>query len=246
MDSYIRQQSAWEILKGSFSIYGRYFFALFFMYFLIVLPFAALAEIGAAENSSALIWIGSLLLYLAVTSIAGGALTVSVSDICLGNQPSIQRSYKRVFGVLLGKLLATDFLVFLFFIAGLILLVLPGLIFLAWVVVFGPVVVLEGAWGLDAIRRSKALGQGFYLRNGAMFAALIVVYTLIDVGLRLMGAGIANSLGFLQSWMVEAALVPFSELFSPILLIVPILMYYDLRARKEMYNRAALAEDLRH
>lgn len=246
MDSYIRQQSAWEILKGSFKIYGRYFSALFFMYFLIVFPFAALADIGAQEDASITFWIGSLLLYLAVTSIAGGVIIISVSDICLGNQPSIQRSYKRIFGVLLGKILATDFLVFLFFIIGFILLVVPGFVFLAWIVVYGPVVVLEGAWGLAAIKRSKALGQGFYLRNGALFIALIIIYTLIDEALRLIGSGLADSLGFLQSWMIEAALVPFSELFSPIMLIAPILMYYDLRARKEMYTRATLAEDLRH
>lgn len=97
--------------------------------------------------------------------LAFGAITISVSDICLGNAPSLARSYKKVFG--------------LFDLIGLVLLIVPGIIAILWFIFTPCVVVLEGLGGLTALKRSKAIGQGYNWRNLGIVVLLLVIWIVI-------------------------------------------------------------------
>ncbi len=246
MHGYVRQQSAGDIIRGALKIYGENFFTIFFTYILLMYPFAALQAIAEAEAALSLFWVGAFLTYVCTSSLAGGVITISISDICLGYKPSVWRSYTRVVGVLLGKLLVTDLLTILIVMIGFTLLIVPGFLFLAWVIIVGPVVILEGTWGVNAFKRSKSLGRGYYLRNAGLLMILIVMSGLIGQLLRVLGNIIAATFDFVENWVINLFLLPLSEVFAPILLISTILMYYDLRVRKEAYDNAALAEDLKH
>ncbi len=169
-----------------------------------------------------------------------------MSDICLESKPGVFRSYRLVLGSFSGKLLATYIVATFGFIIGLVLLIVPGVIFLTWVLFSVPVVILEGRWGLKALVRSKELGRGYYWRNGAIAVAFVLTELLIEEVLRQTGNSIAGKIAFVEGWAIQMCLVPLSELFSPIFSIAVILMYYDLRVRKEAYNNVTLAEDLRH
>ena len=201
--------------------------------------------IKGEESMSGWVW-GSLVIYSCANILAGTVMTVSVSEICLGNRPSVLRSYKRVFDTFPGKLLATNLLASLIILIGFILLIVPGLIFLPWLLFVGPVTILERTFGIKAFKRSKTLGEGYHTRNCVVAVMLIIIELLLDQLLNSLGDRIAGIFHFVDPLVIKVCLVPLSELFSPILLIIIILMYYDLRVRKEFYNNAALAEDLKH
>jgi hypothetical protein len=58
------------------------------------------------------------------------------------------------------KYLATMFLVLLAFVGGLILLIIPGIIFVTWFSAATYITVDEGVWGVAALKRSRELTRG--------------------------------------------------------------------------------------
>src|SRR5262249_2482964 len=139
---------------------------------------------------------------------AFGAIAVAVSDICLGNKPSLVRSYRKVFSATGGKLLITNCLVVLCWgIPALPLFIFPArlgnatattkmamvLAMIVSVIVVTIivlrllfaclVVVLEGLWALNALKRSRALARGFNWRNLAVFVLLWVIVLVLWVAI---------------------------------------------------------------
>jgi len=229
--NYIREQSVREILNASLSIYFKHFGSVILVS-LLLFPIYCLA--GIPETAI----IGSLLLFF-VLSLVIAALTVLISEVCLGYKPSPARAYKRVFGTIIGKVFATGLLFSLVVLIGFVLLIIPGIVFYLWFALWQVVVVLEGKWGRDALKRSKELGKGFYLR---ILVVLIIMTVLIMLPVFV--------IGFISAFMAGEAgsilIALLQTLIMPIVLIPLVLMYYDLRVRKESYDTTALAEDLKH
>jgi hypothetical protein len=257
MANYLREQSAGEILRGTISIYRRGFLPLCGMYLLPTFPFHLL-KLKMLGNPEAYIYLW-IALWVLVTPFAAAALTVGVSDICVGNRPSIGRSLRRVFGVILGKLIFTNLFVFLIvtaafvpcyfaflwqktsaslflclFVVGIIL----TLLFLIWWMFVPTVVVLERTWAWTALQRSRILGKGFYTRNTALVLLLYLPTTIlawiIYATLQISSSDVLKALGI----VLQGILVPLP-------LIATVLLYYDLRARSEGYDLAMLGQDLR-
>jgi hypothetical protein len=117
---YVRQYTAGSILRNTFQIYWRNFSTIFLTYALPVFPFAMLTREALTEKQPALVIIG-VVLQSTVGLFAYGAITVSVSDLCLGHRPNWLRSYRRLFGKLVWKYLYTSLLATLAMLIGLIL-----------------------------------------------------------------------------------------------------------------------------
>jgi hypothetical protein len=267
MSIYLREQSAGEILRGTVSIYFRNFLPLFGMYFLPIFPIV-LVKPMTLELGCWWVILAELGMWLLVTPFAVAVLTVGVSDICLGNPPSLLRSLRRVFGVIFGKLVVTNLLMFLVYTA-LILSPALGLLYLEtsvsvamrtgatalwfsmaagaaalfvlcliWWVFVPTVVVLERTFGWTALKRSKALGKGYYLRNTLVVFLFSPIYIL---GMAIL-FGTLGSSALSISHIVGAVIM---GLLAPLPLIAMVLLYYDLRARSEGYDLAMLGQDLR-
>lgn len=241
---YVHEHTVGSILRSAFKIYGNNFGTIFITYTLPILPFVILTQEAKVAGNIGLLLMGALG-NLVVTIFAYGAITVTVSDICLGNQPGFVRSYKRLFGKLFGSVLFTNILQFLVIMGGLLLLVIPGLVAIIWLLFTPAVVILERTSGISALKRSKSLGDGFHWKNAGVLLLLLAVLYL----LALVVGGIFGLLlpGLLDHWSFRAVMAVFQEgLFTPILLIGLVLMYYNLRVRKEGYDSDVLAEELKH
>ena len=242
MANYLRQQSVGDILRNTFSIYGRGFGAIFLTYFLPLFPVGLWETEARVAGATGLYWLGVFVSIFA-SLFAFGAITVAVSDLVLGNKPSVARSYAKVFGNMFGRLFVASLLQALFIFIGIILLVVPGIIAIMWLLFTPSVVVLEGLGGMNALKRSKALGQGYNWRNFGVFILLVVICAVIGGILGgLFGGFFPGSLG---TFPHRVLLVIIQTLSAPVTLIAIVLMYYDLRVRKEAYDAAALAEDLK-
>jgi hypothetical protein len=258
MDNYLREQSAGEILRGTVRIYRRNFIALYGLYLLPTFPFVLLKLYmwGSHGEWYFYLW---LALWLFITPFATAALSACVSDICVGNRPSILRSLRRVLGTTFWKLIITNLFVFVIMgavcalavwasalprvpdalrVVLVIASVAATVMFLVWWMFVPTVVVLEGTFLWKAMKTSKALGKGFYLRNSAVIFLLWI--TILILGwiaffyLQIADNIVLKTIGVL----IELAL-------APLPLIATILLYYDLRARSEGYDLAMLSQDLK-
>jgi hypothetical protein len=244
MAQYVRAQSAGEIIRGSFEIYLRNFPALFLTFSLPLFPFTVLEVLAEGTASRPLYWT-TFNITLLIEALAFVPMTIVISNICLGNRPSVALAYRHALGNL-GPVLITYLLQLLILVAGLLLLVLPGVIFLLWTWFALTVAVLEGVSGIDAFKRSKALGAGFYLRNaGILFLLVVILILAIGITEKLLTLTSTTVLGHPPALALAITNQIMVYLFVPIIYVGLVLLYYDMRARKEGYDTAALAEDLR-
>ncbi|MGH6892583.1 MAG: YciC family protein, partial [Dongiaceae bacterium] len=177
--------------------------------------------------------------------LASAAITVAVSRACLGQKPSVLHSYRRLFDVI-GKFLWTYVLLLIVIIVGFALLVVPGIVAITMLLFTTVVVILERRSGIDAFKRSIALGKGYYLRNLGVIALMAVLVIVGQLVLALLAATAIYALDDIEQPGILARLLisAISHVLGPIPLIATVLLYYDIRVRKENYDTAALTQDL--
>lgn len=238
MSVYLRELSFGEIIRACVEIYRNHFLTIFVIYFLPVFPLALMQNVAIQDEEFAVFFF-FLIIGMVFISLAYAALAVTVSDVCLGNKPGFLRSYRYVFGSILGKLIATNLLQILAICVGMILLIIPGIIFTVWLVFVPIIVILEHIWGRDALKRSKDLGKSFYMRTLGLFVVFIIIFMTIGA----LAGGIMGAMN-LEMMIFDTVILILQTLLQPLMLIMIILSYYDLRVRKEAYDAAALAEEL--
>lgn len=243
MVGFIKESTVGEIIGDSFRIYARNIWPLFLVCLIPSAPFDLMTAAGNAGGAMPLVIVGNLG-SLAASAFVYGAVTVAVSDICLGNPPSVKRSYAAL-GRVLGRYLGTYGLTMLIFLLGLVLLVVPGLVASVLLMFTLPVAVIERKRPVAAVKRSMALGKEFYWRNfGVLILALLVATAF---GFLLFG--IAAIAGLVigtdpQGFLFNLLFVLAGVLATPLLQIPLVLLYYDMRVRKEYFDGAALSQEM--
>lgn len=244
-----------EIVRNARDIYFRHFWLFTRIYFIPIIPVAIVLHFVKQPVFFAMATGLDLLVTLAVIP----AITVAMSHICLGVKPGFVTSYRRMFNRV-GGFLTTYWLLVLLAISVVtlltaLLLMLPSArtsgIFIAFLLVFGilfftgtmftlQVSVLEPLFGLKAIKRSIMLGRGCYLRNAATLLLLMIVITtcvILSVIPIAYNEGPAELVRVVTTILVHG-LVPYC-------FVGIVLLYWDMRVRKEAYDSAVLAEELR-
>ena len=159
--------------------------------------FATLSAIGLAPSWIASMVSGSFLFSLIVlvvslplVALANGGLVVLVTVMRNGGTMALK---ELLSGPRDGYIRLTLAYVILSLVLGVgfVLLIVPGLIALAFLWVAWPLVVLEEASGIDAIKRSVAIVDGYKLKIMAIVMVLIAVY----IGLGVVQVVIAGMLG---------------------------------------------------
>src|SRR5262249_50437638 len=241
---FLQPQTVGSTIRNSVSIYLRYWPTICLIYILPLLPLGVLQEMLSRQGHRGWAAVCSLT-QLLLGILVGAALIVAVSDICLGLKPNLRRAYRRGFGN--GRLLKTYFTLLLFLLGGILLLVVPGLVLMVWYMFALPATVLEQFSGRAALRRSRELGRGFCWRNiGVLlvnglfvgFTLLVAIILLAIVDYFTIGTNRPVLEGVLGAALGIAVLGPLTS-------IPLILLYYDMRARKEGYGAAQLVEDLK-
>src|SRR5919106_676470 len=127
---------------------------------------------------------------------------------------------------------------------GFLLLIIPG--FLVYVrLAFGStVLVVEGKKGTKALGRSWRLAKGHFWR---LFGALIVAGLMAGIiasVLAIPGNLIADAIGP-QGWPVRALGDSLATvLTTPFTTLITVLLYFDLRIRKEAFDLEVMAQEL--
>jgi hypothetical protein len=208
-------------------------------------------------------WLGAIAGLLAVLAgiltslVLTGAITRAVAAEVAGEDPSVEQSYRFGFHRL-GSVLLVSVLVGLATIGGLILATIGGLIlsvgssgFLILFVLFVipglylgvrlavsiEALVVEGRRGTEAMGRSWGLVGGHWWHA---FGTLLVALLLIGI----VNAVITAPFGA-TGWFVQAVAAAVATVVTlPYGVLVGVLLYLDLRARKERLTLEALRADL--
>ena len=265
-----RPMSISQILDVTFRLYRERFTTFLIIALVVYVPFSiliALFSLGGSGtiagpggvqmmNPTGMILggLGFLVLMVIFLPLCAAALTENISAAYLGRNLTATDSYQRAvprLGALIGTQLLIGIVVavmwaivgVLFYLLGYIAFVVAIIAFVATIIlmlsfyVIVPIVVLEGSSGTAALGRSrelmkgnlgKAFGLGFVVGIiGAIFGAILgFVVALIPWPSHMLAIFIQN--------LANAFVLPIQT--APILLL-----YYDLRIRKEAFDLQMLA-----
>jgi hypothetical protein len=133
---------------------------------------------------------------------AGTALVGEVfySGIVAAGVTGMRRGERQTLGAIArripyGRLVLVDLLFALIVVVGILLLVVPGIVFLVWFGLAGPVVEIEKRGPLAALRRSRELVRGSFWRVLAIVLPVgIATNALVDAGGELGSLALGDSL----------------------------------------------------
>jgi hypothetical protein len=174
-------------------------------------------------------------------------LVRGISEGYLGRDVSVGQAYGFVLPKAL-SLIGAALLVGLIATLGYILCIVPGVIFSLWYALTAPSIVIENLRAGAGMRRSKQLASG---NLGRIFLVLLVVALISWVfGFTFQMIG-----QYVAAWLLAPSPVAATALQQllqviPAILVMPIgaaasvLLYYDLRIRKEGFDLEMLAERL--
>jgi len=182
--------------------------------------------------------LGIALFALIVFPLCTGAMVQNISAGYLGEELGAAESYRLAAPRLLSLLLA-NFLSTLLMFVGFLLCVVPGIIVTIWFLLISATVVLERARPIRALERSRDLMKG----NLSKGFSLVFLVSLLS-GVIYFGLGFCLAL---VPWPHVVLGLFFEEVIGAVILpiqtAVPVLLYYDLRIRKEAFDLERLAAD---
>lgn len=252
-ENYVQEYSIGGLIRATIRMYGQHFGVLFLITLLptaIVVSITAIVSYAMYNSSgwfsfSGLHTVNTIATYICLY-LSYPAIVVAISEISLGIKPTVKRSFKRMFAAGYGNYLAILLLQFLYTIAGLILLVIPAFIFGFWYMLTAPVFILENAKGKEALKRSKELGKGFYLRSFCIVLLIVALFYSIYFIIAIILYAVLNIETTNHPLFIDVFTIVMQSIFSSFVIIPTILIYFDLRVRKEGYSITSLAEDLQH
>ena len=198
----------------------------------------------AATFDPTSIVLGLAAFLVGIPSTAAGVFCVA--RVLTGRKADIVTSYSAAFGVLVPAAVATIIVTLALLASGILWLILIGLPLFFYLLVIWffavPAVVIEGRDGIDALKRSRELTRGSWWRLfgiGIVFTLLVIAVAIpIGVVFGVAAAAVDNDLLF----TIGVALI--GALLTPVYYAGSVLVYVDLRVRKEGYGTQALADDL--
>jgi membrane-anchored glycerophosphoryl diester phosphodiesterase (GDPDase) len=127
---------------------------------------------------------------------------------------------------------------------GLVLLIIPGIIALVRLA-FAPVaLVVEGHRGPGALRRSWRLTKGFFWRTLGTIVLSGLIVAIVSGIASIPGEIAVQALGP-DAWPISALVNMLATvLVTPFGMVVIVLLYFDLRIRKEGFDIEVMAREL--
>jgi hypothetical protein len=230
---------AFRLYTGNFSLMLGITAAAYVPFYLVMLTLASGLGVDI-QNPSGLFSILYLIAFIILWSsiafpIAGGASTYAISERYLGNDVTIGQALSRgmqcFWTLSLAQITATVRTMFGFF-----LLIIPGILWMLSYSLIVPAIVVEGQKALPSLKRSRYLVKGY---RGKVFSISFLILLLVFI----LGAGIRMILNLFVDTrsgggaFFRAALENLGSIvMTPLLVIASILLYYDMRIRKEGFD----------
>ncbi len=188
-----------------------------------------------------------LLLAAVAQQLSIGALAKCVSESYLGNEATVGQVYRFVWPKL-WRLFGASLLVALIVMAGSLLLLIPGIIFHVWYVLTSQTIVIEDRGATEGMARSKSLVAGNFWKVLGLVVVVFLITWIVSYVFNYAGGLISQWTGVKDPLLLILIAQPFAligqVLAAPIGAAAMILLYYDLRIRKEGFDLEMLARSM--
>jgi hypothetical protein len=265
----IKERSLAEIIDAAFQIYRNHFAVFVGVALCVVVPVALAVSLlnwlvtgstdltlveagppGAAGSGAApaqlthaiqtgLATMLSLPIQLLGGVVEDAVLTITVADVCLGRPVSVQSGFRRGWPMV-SALLGAGVLKALGVVAGFVCFIIPGILLMLRWLLTSPAIIIESKAALESLRRSRELTAENYGRLALLMLVMAVLALALHFGLRaILPAAVEHTpvLGQLLQHVPQIVVAPLSSAAIT-------LAYFDLRVRKEGFDREGLAESL--
>ena len=218
------------VLEEAWTLYTR-FLGRFFLVAAVVFAVLSLVQlIVDSSGSPALVFVSVLVNIVGIFWLQG-ALVVAVDDARRGGPDLTLVQIFRKVEPFLWRLVAVGLIVAVSVAAGLVLLIIPGLILLTFWSMATPAIVLENASISAALRRSWALVSGNALSVFAVIVITIVLATAFSVVIGAILQPLPNVFDvYIANVISSAVSVPFVALAWTI-------MYFELKLNEDLLPR---------
>lgn len=248
-----------EILDVAIKITTRHWWTLARVVLVVLVPVQVLSALidlsvpeglatgdGVLEDDEVWAWVAAVasavVLGLLAQTLSTGACFKAVADAYLGRVPSWRRSLAETLRRL-HSLLWVSILVYVLAALALIPLLVPGIwLFFAWAVAV-PALLTEGVKGRRALGRSFRLVRGFWWRTFAIVMVALILAGIVESAVTAALTGVVLTSESDLVAVVANGIASFlaGALTTPFVAAVTIVLYVDLRVRKEGFDLALLA-----
>lgn len=246
------QRGIGEILSTAFEIYKANAAGLLMIVAIVVVPLSFIGAFiegvvfapernvvtGLDERAAAagiIVALLGALVAVIINAVLQAALMRGAALGSIGDPVDIDASYKWGFARF-GSVLLISILVGLAVIGGFILLIIPGVIFLVMFSVSIPALVVENLRGTEAMSRSWNLVKGFFWHALGVIVVAGIIAAVVS--------GIIGAIGG-DNWFVGWIFQAIAQIITaPFSAIVSVLLYLDLRARREALTAEGLRAEL--
>jgi hypothetical protein len=256
------QRGIGEILSTAFEIYKANAASLLMIVAIVVVPltfisafiggvvfapetetvtiFGESVETVSARTAGAafLVFIVGIVIAVVISAVLQAAIMRGAALGSIGDPVDVDASYKWGFARF-GSVILISILVGLAVLGGLILLIIPGLIFAVMFSVSIPALVVENRRGTDAMSRSWNLVKGHFWHAVGVIVVAGIIAAVVSGIIGAIGGALGDN--WFLSWIFQAIAQIITAPFSA---IVSVLLYLDLRARKEALTADALRAEL--
>ena len=180
---------------------------------------------------------------LVITPFLTAAVARASADVYLGH-PVLVGSTFRFAVSRIHSILWISILSILAALLGFLLLIIPGIIVLVRFF-FGPtVLVVEGKKGSAALGRSWRLAKGHFWKIVGTYILASIMAGFVETILAVPGALAFAAIGP-AGWPVYAVAVSVAAILTtPFTTLIAVLLYFDLRIRKEAFDLEVMAHEL--
>lgn len=239
-----RPRTLGEILSEAFRIYRENATQLIVIVAIVVVPLSFVSAVivrlfGDPEDRSFGVTLAALLVGAAIGviiwAILQAAMLRGAAQATIGDPVDIEASYR--WGLArFGSVLLVALLVGIVVGVGFLLLIIPGFIFLVFLSVSEPALIVENRRGTEAMSRSWNLVRGNFWH-----ALVVILVAAIITGVI---QGILSAIGG-DNWFVAWIFTAIAQIITaPFTALVTVLLYLDLRARTEALTADRLRTEL--
>jgi hypothetical protein len=239
---------AFRLYTSNFSLLLGITAAAYVPFYLIMLAiessFSGNVQAQGVDLTTLLFQVAFMVLWASIAfPIAGGAATYAISERYLGNDVTIGESIRltlmRFWTLSVAQIIATIRVMFGFF-----LLIIPGILWMLSYSLVVPAILVENQKATTSLRRSRDLVKG---HRGKVFCILLVIGLLqwiAVLGVSMISGMIFNT-DSSSGGLLNSAIVNLASIFvTPIGIVATILLYYDMRIRKEGFDLEMLSRSI--
>jgi uncharacterized membrane protein YGL010W len=210
-----------------FSLYGSQFLVLVSAALIVFVPVAVINGLAINNSSAGLLVLGSILL-LVGNALYTGAVVEAVRDMRDGQRDFGVGQLFRSAAPRIVPLILAGFAFAIGFFIGLILIIIPGLIFFTLFCLFPPAIVIERQGVFGSLQRSRDLVRGNAWRVFGVMLVVLIIVTVVNNLIARLAHGISDNLaGALIGNLIGNILT------APVFALALTVLYFQLRDVRE-------------